>query len=201
MVIHQAPLSKEFSRQEYWSVILFPSPENLPNPRIKPGSSALQADSLLSDTGWQYTALVYFFSSFEPVCCSMSGSNYFFLTYLKVFQKTGKMVWYSHLFSLKSNIWILVLACSYVNINVQYFSSLFWATGSKTLGKQTNKYQTQTTISFTIWKWKCYFLSHVWLFVTPGLYPTRFLCLWNSPGRILEWVAIPFSRGYSWSRD
>ena len=138
-VIHQAPLSTEFSRQEYWSVILFPSPEDLPNPRIKLGSSALQSDSLPSDTGWQYTALMYFFSSFEPVCCSMSGSNCCFLTYLQVFQKTGKMVWYSHLFSLKCNFWILILACSYVNINVQYFSSLFWATGSKTLGKQTNK--------------------------------------------------------------
>ena len=52
------------------------------------------------------------------------------------------------------------------------------------------------------WKWKYYLLSHVWLFVTP----------WTSslPGssvhrilqaRILEWVAISFSRGSSWPRD
>ena len=38
--------STGFSRQEYWSGLPFPSPEDLPNPRIKPRSPALQADSL-----------------------------------------------------------------------------------------------------------------------------------------------------------
>ena len=37
----------EFSRQEYWSEVSLPSPGDLPNPGIKPGSPALQADSLL----------------------------------------------------------------------------------------------------------------------------------------------------------
>ena len=45
-VAHQAPLSMGFSRQEYWSGLPFPSPGDLPNPGIKPGSPALQADSL-----------------------------------------------------------------------------------------------------------------------------------------------------------
>ena len=38
-----------FSRQEYWSGLLFPSPGDLPNPGIEPRSPALQANSLLSD--------------------------------------------------------------------------------------------------------------------------------------------------------
>ena len=46
-VAHQAPLSKGFSRQEYWSCLPFPSPGDLPDPGTKPGSPALQADSLL----------------------------------------------------------------------------------------------------------------------------------------------------------
>ena len=37
----QAPLSMEFSRQEYWSGLLFPSPGHLPNPAIKPASPTL----------------------------------------------------------------------------------------------------------------------------------------------------------------
>ena len=37
----------EFSRQEYWSGLPFPSPEELPNPGIEPWSPASQADSLL----------------------------------------------------------------------------------------------------------------------------------------------------------
>ena len=45
----QAPLSMKFSRQEYWSVLVFPSPEDLSNPGIEPGSPALQADSLPSE--------------------------------------------------------------------------------------------------------------------------------------------------------
>ena len=36
----------EFSKPEYWSWWLFPSPGDLPNPGIKPRSPALQADSL-----------------------------------------------------------------------------------------------------------------------------------------------------------
>ena len=46
---HQAPLSMEFSRQEYWSGLPFPFPEDLPHPEIEPRSPVLQADSLLSE--------------------------------------------------------------------------------------------------------------------------------------------------------
>ena len=45
---------------------------------------------------WQYTALMYSFPNFETVCCSMSSSNYCFLT-IQVSLETGKVVWYSRL--------------------------------------------------------------------------------------------------------
>ena len=62
-VAHQAPLSMEFSRQEYRCGLPFPSPGNLPDPGIdlpdpgidlpdpgiEPGSPALQADTLPSE--------------------------------------------------------------------------------------------------------------------------------------------------------
>ena len=48
-VAYQAPQSMDFSRQEYWSGLPFPSPRDLPNPGIKPGSPALQADTLPSE--------------------------------------------------------------------------------------------------------------------------------------------------------
>ena len=50
-VLHQVPLSVEFSRREYWSGFPFPSPRNLPDPGIEPMSPvslALQVDSLLA---------------------------------------------------------------------------------------------------------------------------------------------------------
>ena len=43
---HQPPPSMEFSSREYWSGLPFPAPGNLPDPGIKPGFPALQADAL-----------------------------------------------------------------------------------------------------------------------------------------------------------
>ena len=48
-VAYQASLSMGFSRQEYWSGLPFPSPGDVPNPGIEPGSSALEADALTSE--------------------------------------------------------------------------------------------------------------------------------------------------------
>ena len=47
-VAYQAP-SMGFSREEYWSGLPFPSPEDLPNPGTEPRSPALQADALPSE--------------------------------------------------------------------------------------------------------------------------------------------------------
>ena len=47
-VAYQAPLFMEFPRQEYWSGLPFPSPGDLPDPGIEPGSPTLQADTLPS---------------------------------------------------------------------------------------------------------------------------------------------------------
>ena len=48
-VARQAPLCMGFSRQEYWSGLPFLPPGDLPDPRIEPGSPALQAESSLSE--------------------------------------------------------------------------------------------------------------------------------------------------------
>ena len=48
-VAHQDTPSMGFSAQEYWNGLPFPSPGDLPNPGIEPGSRALQADSLPSE--------------------------------------------------------------------------------------------------------------------------------------------------------
>ena len=46
---YQAPPSVGFSRQEYWSGLPFPSPEDLPNPDMEPRSLALQVNCLPSE--------------------------------------------------------------------------------------------------------------------------------------------------------
>ena len=43
-------------------------------------------------------SLVILLPNLEPVCCSMSSSNCFFLTCIQISQEADKVVWYSHLF-------------------------------------------------------------------------------------------------------
>ena len=48
-VAYQASPSMGFSRQEYWSGLPFPSPGDLPDSEIEPGSPALETDDLTSE--------------------------------------------------------------------------------------------------------------------------------------------------------
>ena len=66
-VAHQAPLSRGFSRQDYWSELSFPAPGDLPDQGIEPVSPvcpALQADSYpLSHRGSLMVAVILLLSS------------------------------------------------------------------------------------------------------------------------------------------
>ena len=73
-IAHQAPLSIEFSRQEYWSGFPFPSSGNLPDPGIEPGSLAFQVDSLLSEPPGKprKTGTRYYWDGFQvPLVCGV----------------------------------------------------------------------------------------------------------------------------------
>ena len=59
-------LSMGFSRQEYWSGLLFPSPGNLPNSGIEARSPAVQADSLSSENGFIKN---FHYTSFHMLNC------------------------------------------------------------------------------------------------------------------------------------
>ena len=72
----QASLSTGFSRQEYWSGLPFPSPGDLPNPGIEPGSPALEADALTSFLGPSCSLLISYlhcfsFSSVAQSCLTL----------------------------------------------------------------------------------------------------------------------------------
>ena len=61
-VAHQAPLSMGFSRQEYWSVLPFLFPEDLPNPGIEPISPvsfALACKFFTTSTTWETFKMTY----------------------------------------------------------------------------------------------------------------------------------------------
>ena len=63
-VAQRAPRSMGFPRQDYWSGIPFPSPGDLPDLGIQPGSPALQADSLSTETAYCLIFHIYFSKPF-----------------------------------------------------------------------------------------------------------------------------------------
>ena len=76
----QAPLSMEFSRQEHWSGLPFPSPGHLPHPGIQPVSPILAADSLTLPPGKHFQDATEKYSSEESsvsiFMCSSGGSEW-----------------------------------------------------------------------------------------------------------------------------
>ena len=70
IVAYQAPPSMGFSRQEHWIGLPFPSPGDLPNPGIEPGSPTFQADALTSELPGKLT-LKLRASGAPPQPCSL----------------------------------------------------------------------------------------------------------------------------------
>ena len=72
--VHQTALFIAFSRQEYWSEFPFPSPGDLPDPGIEPGSPALQADSLLSEPTGKFEVLALERVAWKCIHCHMQDT-------------------------------------------------------------------------------------------------------------------------------
>ena len=73
-----------FSRQEYWSGLPFPSPGDLPDPGIEPGSPALEADALTSEPPGKPPLVSEYRDPLGPVDFLLQGS-----------QQEPKALWYS----------------------------------------------------------------------------------------------------------
>ena len=71
----QSPLSMEFSRQEYWSGLPFPSSGDLPDPGLEPGSPTVQADSLQSDPPLYSNNKIKNFNTFKSFQKAQSDLN------------------------------------------------------------------------------------------------------------------------------
>ena len=66
----------EFSRQEYWSGLLFPSPGDLPDTGIELGYTALQVDSLPAELpGKSCLVTKLYLTLLPPMDCSPPGSS------------------------------------------------------------------------------------------------------------------------------
>ena len=76
------------------------------------------------------TALTYSFSYLEPVCCSVSSSNFYFLTCIQISQKASQVVWYSHLFQNFPQFVVIHTVNCFVLVNkteIDVFSGTLYA--------------------------------------------------------------------------
>ena len=110
-IAYQAPSSMGFSRQEYWSGLPFPSPGDLPHPGIKPGSPALQADTLTSEPAgksynYQYISRI---DLHNIQCISRTNLSYNLLT---TFPYSLAYFWQPSVCSLF--LWLWVFVCLFV---------------------------------------------------------------------------------------
>ena len=110
-VAHQAPPSVGFSRQEYWSGIPFPSPEDLPNPGIELGSPTSQTDNLSSEPpGKSHGERQDTTDSSNYWTKLLNGlsTSWFLIKHYPTFK---------HLNKLALNIWVLTIVQTLQNIN------------------------------------------------------------------------------------
>ena len=96
-VTHQAPLSMGFYRQEYWSVLSCPSPGDLTNPGMEPGSPSLQVDSFPTEPPGKP---LYWCQS-----CTILLITKFCQLYFKTNKQTNRKVF---LMTLKTQHWIVI---------------------------------------------------------------------------------------------
>ena len=76
IVAIQAPLSMEFSRQKYWSGLPFPSPEDLPDPGIKPMSPASSDRSFTDSAACAVCSVTQSYPILcDPMDCSPPDSS------------------------------------------------------------------------------------------------------------------------------
>ena len=117
---------------------------------------------------------MYSFPDFEPVHCSMFGSNCCFLTCIQISQEAGQVVWYSHL--LKNFPQFVVIH------TVQGFAILNKAELDGK-GSQNQLMRNLWHLAYLV-KVKVKSLSRAWLFATPWIVAcTKLLCPWDFQGK------------------
>ena len=142
---------------------------------------------------------MYSFSCLEPVYCSMSSSNYCFLTSIQISQEASQVVWYSHLFKNFSQFVVIHIVKSFGIVNkaeVDVFLELSWISYDATdVGNLNSGSSAFSKSSLNIQK----FTVHVLL--KPGLenFEYYFASMWDEYNCAVVWAffGITFLRDCS----
>ena len=139
---------------------------------------------------------MYPFPNFEPVCCSMSGSSYCFLTCIQIYQVMGKVIWYSHL--LKNFLHFIVIHTvkgfnRVIEVEVDFspleFPCFFY--DPVNVGNLISGSSAFSKPSLYIWK----FLVHVLLKPSLKDFVHYLVSVWNECNYVVVWTfsgSVPF---------
>ena len=134
---------------------------------------------------------MYSFANLEPVCCSMSSSNWCFLTYIQISQEAGQVIWYSHLLKNFPQFIVIHTVKGFGKSIKQSFLELSCFFDDPTdVGNLISGSSGFSKSSLNIWN----FMVHVLL--KPGLenFKHYFASVWNECNCTIVWAffVIPF---------
>ena len=144
---------------------------------------------------------MYSFSYLEPVCCSMSGSNCFFLTCIEISHEAGKVFWYSHLWKNFPQFSVIHTVKGFGVVNkavVDVFLELSCFVDDPTdVGNLISGSSVFSETSLNIWK----FTVHVLL--KPGLENLEhyFASMWDECNRAVVWAFFGIAFLWGWNEN
>ena len=144
---------------------------------------------------------MYSFSYLEPVCCPISSSNCWFLTYIEISQETGQVVWYSHLFQNFPQFTVIhtVKGFGIVNkaeIDVFLELSCFFH-DPEDVGNLVSSSSAFSKTSLNIWN----FMVH--LLLKPGLenFEHYFTSVWDECNCAVVWTVFGIAPLWDWNEN
>ena len=144
---------------------------------------------------------MYSFPNLEPVCCSMSISNYCFLTCIQISQEAGQVLWYSHLLKNFPQFVVIHSVKGFGIVNkaeVDVFLEFFCFLSDPTdVGNLISGSSAFPKSSLNIWK----FMVHVLL--KPGLenFEHYFASMWDECNCVVVWAFFGIAFLWDWNEN
>ena len=144
---------------------------------------------------------MYSFSYLEPVCCSMSSSNYCFLTCIQISQEAGQVVWYSHL--LKNFPQFVAIhtvegfgILNKAELDVFLELSCFFDVPSD-VGNLISDSSAFSKFSLNIWK----FVVHILLKPSLENFEHCFASMWDECNCAIVWIFFGIAFLWDWNEN
>ena len=146
-------------------------------------------------------ALTYFFPYLEPVCCSMSSSNFCFLTCIQISQEAGEVVWCSHLFQNFPQFVVIYTVKSFGVVKkakVDYFLELScFVNDSAEVGKLISGSSAFPKSRLIIWK----FMVHILLKPALENFEHYFTSMWDECNCAAVWAFFGIAFLWDWNEN